>query len=297
MKAQTEMEVWVIDQSKEALHVAKERCEQIELTTPKTVHYAETIDGLPTSLDFVVVATGSKPRAAIVKSLLSHSSVKYLVLEKFLFTRICDYDEIGTLLKEKGVKCWVNCARRMDECYIKIRDLMDQDKPVSMEYCGQNWGMCCNSVHFIDIWMYMAGNSPFEVDMTEVEPHILESKRICYIELMGKETFKSVDGDQLTLVCSDKYEEKSVVKITNGVKEIIVDEAKGEWYYNGETHQDRLYYQSEMTGMLADEIFNTGDCHLVAYDNSADYHKPYLLAVMNFVNKLQGTMNDSCPIT
>lgn len=297
MRGKTEMEIWVIDQSKESLKIAKSRCDEIEQASPKVVHYAETVDVLPDTLDLVIVATGSKPRAAIVKILLAHSKVKYMVLEKFLFTRMSEYDEIGALLYEKGVKCWVNCARRMDDCYIKIKNLIEQDKPLKMEYVGPNWGMCCNSVHFIDLWMYMAGNSPYKVDMNEVESRILNSKRQGYIELIGKEFFKSEDGDLLTLSSLEIYTDVPVVKIENAGKVIIVNEAKGEWYYNGQTHYDRLYQQSEMTGMLADEIFETSNCKLVDYTSSAEYHKPYLRAVIDFVNKIQGTNFDSCPIT
>ena len=131
--AQSEMGIWVIDASEESLKVAKERCEAVESKTPKTVHYEQNIDVLPQNLDLVIVATGSKPRASIIKALLAHSTVSYLVLEKFLFTRLQDYDEIEALLKEKGVKSWVNCPRRMWPSYEAIKKLINKDKPVSFE--------------------------------------------------------------------------------------------------------------------------------------------------------------------
>lgn len=297
MKARNEMEVWVIDQSCDSLQVAKERCEQVEKTTPKIVNYADSIDKLPDSLDLVIVATGSKPRAAIVKSLLAHSRVRYAVLEKFLFTKLAEYDEVAELLSSNHVKCWVDCTRRMFECYADVRSLIDQSKPVVMEHYGQNWGLCCNTVHFIDLWMYLAGDSPFDVDLSEVEPRVLESKRKGYIEINGKETFVSKDGDKLTLACYDTYEGDSSIRIENASNLIVVDEAKRQWSYNGEMHDARFYMQSEISGKMADEILEKGESRLVDYLSSAEYHKPYLMAVMDFMNKIQGWESDSCPIT
>lgn len=296
--AQSEMEIWVIDASEESLKVAKERCEAVESKTPKTVHYAQNIDALPQSLDLVIIATGSKPRASIIKSLLSKVSVSYLVLEKFLFTRLQDFDDIEVLLKEKGVKSWVNCPRRMWPSYEAIKKLINQDKPVSFEFAGQNWGMCCNSIHLVDIWMCLAGDTQFAVDLSEIEPQIFESKRPGYIELLGKETFRSSNGDYLSLSCFSDYDGDINVKISNDGNEISLNEGTGVWSINGgEEHQDKTPFQSGLTGIVADEILTTGGCRLTPYSMSSQYHKPYLQAVMQFVNKLQGNDSDSCPIT
>lgn len=295
--AQTEMEIWVIDSCEESLKVAKERCEAVESKTSKTVHYAQNIDDLPQNLDLVIIATGSKPRASIIKSLLSKVSVRYLVLEKFLFTRLHDFDEIEALLKEKGVKCWVNCPRRMWPSYEAIKKLVVPEKPVIIEYCDLDWGMCCNSVHLIDIWMSLAGNCQFDVDLSAVEPRVMESKRSGYIELFGKEVFRSLNGDVLVQTCLHEYSGNTDVIIQNDDNVFIVNEGSGVWSVNGNEHQTKTPYQSGLTGILADEIITTGDCRLTPYSISSQYHKPYLQAVIQFVNKLQGSDSDSCPIT
>lgn len=297
MTAQTEMEVWVVEQSCESLKIAKERCEQITQASNKTVHYNESIDELPEVLDFVIVATGSKPRASIVKALLEHSTVKYIVLEKFLFTKMKDYDEVGNLLKEKNVKCWVNCPRRMWPVYEEIKKLINPNEPVMMIHNGKNWGLCCNTVHRIDLWMFLAGDCDFMVDMTGVEPKVVESKRNGYIELLGTEKFESVNGDKMELGSFMEYDGPTGRVIRNAGNEIVVEEEKGKWFFNGEEHTSATPFQSGLTGILADEILNTGDCRLSPYSVSIKYHKPYLKAAIDFVNKVQGTMNDSCPIT
>ena len=297
MSAKTEMNVWVIDQSIESLNIAKERCSQVNPLTPKIVSYAESIDALPPKLDLVIVATGSKPRAAIVKSLLEHSIVTYLVLEKFLFTRIQDFYDIDILLEKKGVKCWVNCPRRMWPVYDTIKQFINPNKPVFMLNEGNDWGMCCNSVHSIDLWMFLAGDSPFIVNMSEVEPEIKNSKRKGYIELLGKEIFLSENGDAMILGSYADYSGDSKRIILNDGNEIIVKEGEGKWFINGKEYKVNIPFQSGLTGILADEIFETGDCRLTPYKISVQYHEPYLKAVIDFVNKVQGVEHDSCPIT
>ena len=295
--AQTEMEIWVIDASKESLQVAKERCEQVEAKSIKEIYYAQTIESLPEQLDFVIIATGSKPRASIIMSLLARSTVKYLILEKFLFPRLQDYDDISKLLAENGVKCWVNCPRRMWPSYQKIKQLIDPEKPVLIEKNGKDWGMCCNSVHFIDIWMYLAGDCQISVNLDNLIPEVQESKRRGYIELFGKECFSSINGDILSLSCYFNYEGNSYISIKNAGNTIIIDESSGVWSFNGEEHIDKTPFQSGLTGILADEILISGKCQLSSYRVSSQYHKPYLKEVMHFVNKLQGCDSDSCPIT
>lgn len=295
--AQSEMEIWVIDASEESLSIAKDRYDAVESKAKKIVHYENQVDALPYELDLVIIATGSKPRASIIKSLLSQCRVKYLVLEKFLFTRLQDFDDIASLLEEKKVKCWVNCPRRMWPAYEEIKKRINVEEPVHLEYCDQNWGMCCNTVHNIDIWMYLAGDCRFNVDLSGVEPQIVESKRKGYIELLGKETFDSENGDKMSLCSIMEYEGVTTVKIQNAGKVYMVDEVKGSWFCDGEEHLTKTPYQSSLTGILADEIFTTGECRLSPYSISEQYHKPYLKAVMQFVNKIQGIDSDSCPIT
>lgn len=297
MKAQTEMKIWVVDQSADSLAISKGRCEEITPTTKKEVLFFNSIENLPEELDLVIVATGSKPRATIVKALLSHSKVNYLVLEKFLFTRLCEYDEIAALILEKNVKCWVNCPRRMSDEYIEINKKINPNEPVIMEFQGKDWGMCCNSVHFIDIWMYLAGDSPISVDLSEVEPRVVESKRAGYIELLGKEKFSTENGDRLILGSYEDYTNSSAIKILNAGNTILIDSANKVWSFNGQSHSYKQVFQSDRTGTLADELLENGDCRLVRFNESVEYHKPYLSAVIEFVNKIQGTKHDSCPIT
>ena len=133
--------------------------------------------------------------------------------------------------------------------------------------------------------------------MSEVEPEIKNSKRKGYIELLGKEIFLSENGDAMILGSYADYSGDSKRIILNDGNEIIVKEGEGKWFINGKEYKVNIPFQSGLTGILADEIFETGDCRLTPYKISVQYHEPYLKAVIDFVNKVQGVEHDSCPIT
>lgn len=292
-----EMNIWVMDSNPESLEIAEQRYNQVQDINKKDVHYIQNIDLLPDYLDLVIVATGSKPRALITKKLLDKSKVQNLILEKFLFPRLSDYDEIGELLLLKNCNCWVNCPRRMFEHYYEIKKIMVPGQ-TTMNFEGQDWGLCCNTIHFLDIFMYLTNSKLYSVDISGLKPSIIQSKRNGYIELLGTVKFETDKEDELQLSSLETFDKDACVRILNGQNKIIIQESgDGVWTLNGEKHPFRALYQSQLTGTLADELFDTGTCRLTPYSQSAEYHKPFLSALIAFVNKIQGWDNDSCPIT
>ena len=296
--AQTEMEIWVIDASNESLEVAKERCEAIDATTPKKVHYAQTIEELPEEMDLVIIATGSKPRASIIKSLLLRCTVKNLVLEKVLFPLLSDYDEIGNLLKEKDVKCWVNCPRRMYGMYQQIAAMINKKLPLSMVYEDENWGMCCNSIHEIDIFMYLTGDTSYIIDTSKVNNEIETSKRSGYIEMTGSLKVTTPKGNELVLTSENGFKGKSGITILNGATKFFIDETHGFWDEGEERHEFKMPYQSQLSGILADDVLIKGNCSLSTFEQSTSYHKPFIAALLEkYNNIIKDKENKLLPIT
>lgn len=291
------MEIWVIDNNNDSLRIAEERYNDIEAVSSKSAHFINDIRELPKELDFVVVATGSKPRAAIVKSLLSHSTVKNLILEKVLFPKLSEYDEIGNMLKSKGVKCWVNCPRRMFGYFQDVKNMLDVSQKVTMINEGKDWGLCCNAMHMIDIFMYITGEEQFIMNTSDLIPVILDSKRPGYIEINGSLSIKTPNDHLLKLVCLPNYIGTGINKITNGKLSISIEESKGMMSVMENKYNIHMPYQSEMTGLLADMVLKTGFCPLTTYEKSAAYHKTFIKAILDYYNKVQGTHSDLCPIT
>lgn len=291
-----ELDIWVYDLSDESLKVAEERYNQIE-SENKTAHFVTSIDSVPTELDVVIVASSSKPRYAIVTQLLAKHTVKFMVLEKFLFPKLSDYIEIAQLFKEKNVATWVNCPRRMWDGYAFIDSVIDHTKPLEYIYEGGEWGMCCNTIHFVDIFMKLNGQDKFEVNIDNLVQEVVDSKRAGYVEIHGTEIFSSEDGSKLTLTSVVDYDGEPHPIIKNGENIIEYYEGKGEIYVNGKKKVVPVHYQSGLSGILVDELLDKGNCRLATYEQSAFYHVAYLNRIAPFINKIKGWTSDSCPIT
>ena len=290
-------EIWVMDKSIESLNVAKQRYEQVEAIGEKQLHLTQNIEGLPQTLDFVVVATGSMPRASLVKTLLAHSDVKYMILEKVLFPKLEEYDEIGSLIKEKGVKTWVNCARRMFGVNHEVARMLDSS-PISMIFEGTDWGLCCNSIHLIDLFLMFANEDTYTLDTSELLPIVENSKRKGYIEFYGALNIRTPKGSSLRLVChKEKSDKTPQIDIIQNELHVIINEGKGVLNVNGNESTFRLPFQSETTGTYADMLLKMGHCSLTPFEMSTRYHKVFIGELLNFYNKVNGTESDLLPIT
>ena len=295
--ASTPLSITVLDNSEESLKIARERYESVVAIGEKDVQFVKKIDDLPGALDLVIIATGANPRAAIVKSLLAHSTVRYMILEKVLFIKLSDYEEISALLNEKDVICWVNCPRRMFGSYSIIKDRLNYSKPIIMEYVGKDWGLCCNSMHFIDVFLYLTQEENYSICSDDIENRIYESKRPGYIEMNGVLHIKTEKGNALTLSSLVNGTQQGRVEIKNGLDYFALDEVAGILTLDGKTVKVDTPYQSQTTGILADEILRTGFCPLSSYNLSAKYHKVYIENMLERYNIITGENSDILPIT
>ena len=295
--ASSPLSITVMDSSEESLKIAKERYESFHLIGEKHVQFITSMEALPLQLDLVIVATGSKPRASIVKNLLSHSAVRYMILEKVLFTQLYEYDEIGSLLRDKNVCTWVNCPRRMFGSYSLIKNRIDYSKPLKFEFIGGEWGLCCNTMHFIDVFMFLTQEDVFTINTDDIEKQIYASKREGYIEMMGSLRISTERGSEMLLTSSKSYSGQPRVEIKNGFNYFSLNESNGILVIDGKEIKVPTPYQSQTSGMLADSILSTGFCPLSLYDKSAMYHKVFISALLEKFNEITGKETKQLPIT
>lgn len=293
------LSITVVDCCVESLNIAKERYEAIEKIGEKGIRYVNEIDELPKLLDLVIVATGSKPRASIIKGLLKHSEVRYLVLEKVLFTTLSDYDDIELLLEKNDVRAWVNCPRRLLGSYSYIKNKLQLSEPIKMDYIGKDWGLCCNAMHFIDIFMYLVREELYDINTDGVESMIYESKRSGYIEMKGTLRIKTERGNELLLSSVSECEQSGIVHISDNFNHFILYESKGILAVEGEEKELKVEtpFQSQLTGLLADIILKTGCCPLSTYKESAQYHRLFITKMLEKYNEISGKESKELPIT
>ncbi len=291
------LSITVVDSSETSLAMARARYDVVPCIGEKSVRFVSRIELLPSELDLVIVATGSIPRAGIIKTLLDICSVRYLILEKVLFPMLAQYDEVEVLLKEKDVKCWVNCPRRMFGFYRELKTLLDPSAPVEMTMGNKDWSLCCNGIHFIDLFMFLTGAEQYSTRCDGLDRVIHQSKRSGYVEMTGTLEVETPDGGQLTLVSKSDFSGVPGIIIKNGRKQFHIDEQSGIWSEDGQEKTIKIPYQSQLTGVLSDLLLLTGSCLLTPYKISAAYHKAFLTALLPFYNEINGEESELLPIT
>lgn len=284
-KSRHDLEIYVVDSNRESLLIAESRYNQIKAGGIHTPHFLTGIDGLPPHIDLAIIATSSLPRFEVMKELLSKRTVGVLILEKFLFPKFGQYESARQIIEREGVTVLVNCPRRMYPAYDIIGNAIDRSKTISMVKRAPDWGLCCNAIHYIDIFMQLSGQSEFKVDTTGLLPEIVPSKRPGYIELYGTLRISTPRGDILELTSTD-WEDKNILTIDNDRLHVEIDEAGGKTLSNGVEHYTPVIYQSDLSGEVTDLILDGKIPGLTPYDESRRYHEILFQGLASFVRRL-----------
>lgn len=297
-KAQIPMNIFVLDASEESLAICEQRYNEIaENELVEKILFTTQWDLLPKNIDIAIVATGSKPRCAIIHELVEHHHCRQLILEKFLFPKMSQYDEISELFRQNKVQAWVNCSRRYFDGYHKLRQLLINDGPVHFVMEGKNWGLCCNSIHFIDLFAYLSGSKHIDFDCSGIDSEIYESKRSGYIEMTGTIKGFANNGSDLQISSYAEYEGVSKLSVMSQHHTVDIYEGQNKMLVDGAEWELGLSYQSDLTGKYTQDIITTHDLSLATYEESALLHQQILPCFQDIFNKLMGTQSDLCPIT
>ena len=138
-------------------------------------------------IDLVIISTCADVRFNVAYELINNNNITSIIFEKFLFLEEQHYDIISKLLIKKNINAWVNCTRRLYELYHYIKNKLDQtntDKStIQMYVIGEEWQLCSNSVHFLDIYNYLSNNIYDELLIKDVE--IIDSTRSSFYDMYG----------------------------------------------------------------------------------------------------------------
>lgn len=290
--------ITVVETSPKSIEITRQRILELNLHKHAGVSFVDNIKKLPNEIDFAVIATGAAQRLIILKSLLKHTSVKYLLLEKILFQSINDYTEAKKIIDEQNVIVWVNCPRRMFEFYAILKLKLDKENPLIMKVTGGNWGLACNAIHFIDIFSFMTDSKVISIMTDELEHQIYPSKRTDCIEIYGRLNVIFDNGHNLILDCCHN-DIAMDINISSVDGEFKIDESKGYILFNDEnTNIDVLVkYQSELSKLVAEQAIDLGKTKLTSFEESCEQHIPLINALLSFYKKVQNLETSILPIT
>lgn len=303
-KSEIPISIEVVEPFAGSRETAKLRFEEIPSNTNiKNISFYESINQLSNELDLVIIATNADVRFKIIEELLKSRKVFNLVLEKVLFQKIEEYKLTDKLLKESNTKCWVNHPRRMFPFYQKLKKELKNASRIHFNISGGNWRLGCNGLHFLDCFSFLCENNNLELNLNLLEKEIYETKRSGFKEVNGL-LCGNFDKSTFSINCFPNNLSPVQFNITSDTLNILIDETSG-WYKiseknnNWENIEDKekiIYFQSELTNLLINDIFNN-DCKLPTYDEAMKLHLIYLTNIINHINTFSNTKYDYCPIT
>jgi len=270
--------IYIIDTSETSLNSGR-----LFINTIKNVNikflFSNNINDLPNYLDFVVISTNSDIRLHVIKKLLVKCKVTYLLLEKVLFQKPEEYYECSEILIKNNVNTYVNCPMRTYEVFKSIKIFFKNDLIRLMTINGGEWGLACNSIHYIDLFSYLVDEIPSNFT-TYLDKQIYASKRNNFIEFNGnisaKTTSAKLDINSCFLGLPNK-----MISIIGTKKYCTYDEQNGSVQMYKENNLIHNYkfsapYQSALTLSIFESLLNTEKCELIKFCDSVELHLPFI---------------------
>jgi|TARA_B110000902_G_scaffold263044_1_gene341292 predicted dehydrogenase len=292
--------ITVVDPNPDSLDRARNRLLEVSNSSSNVFFTSEMPVG--ESFDLAIIATSADVRLAAFEWLLKQNNLKNVIFEKVLFQSAAQIQQCTELLEMHAIQAWVNCPRRAYPSYKQLKSLIKEDPLVSMVVTGSNYGLACNGIHFVDLFVYLSG--PKAVVMKqELDHELFESKRRGCFEVFG--SFNATTTDSILSVSCDNMTQHMSYKIeliTKHTRYLIDELAQNMRVYNVDnellsTTVFTVPPQSQLSHLLASEIILKNQCDLTTYSESALLHEQYLTVFFEHFNFLEPDRFDVCPIS
>lgn len=303
--------IQLVDPSQNSLDIACQRFYSVYQEDQKniTLETFNTIHDINQHQDVVIVATDAIVRSAVVKDLIQSKKIQAMIFEKVLFQAENEYYEIDALLKTKNIPVWVNCVLRATKFFRSLKTLLEKDKNIKIKVEGNDWGLACNSIHFLDLFSFLTGCCDFEFTDVSFDQVIDDPKRPKSKEFIGEMTGKNSKGHQFSMNCKESNADSKNIRgiktihIENGTRHhrIIVYPNQVKYRDLMETNEkettEPLPLQSEITHRLIEDIIKNASCKLPKYSESMTLHLCLIRTFLDHLSKITGKKITRCPIT
>ena len=238
----------------------------------------ETVVSLPKKLDLAIIATNANDRLSLVKAILNRRVISNLILEKLVFNKTEEFRILDDYTRDLSVNILVNFPRRMVKFYQHMKFILKDEKNITFNVYGGNWGLASNLVHFLDVFQYIT-NAQQNVKTSIFDISPISSKREGYVEFLGEIEFEFKNATFNAK--SDPLESsKHFIEIKSKNIQIFIDEVdQYAIVTSGNTEEQmdlKIPYQSYLSKVFVDQLFNTKKCDLPSYREASLTHLIYL---------------------
>ena len=295
--------IHVIDPSEESLKIAADLFNSSDPSDCLKIKTYKKIQDLPSiKIDVAIIATNSLIRSKVIEDLINHTSIDYLILEKFLFPKLEDYTKIDSILEINKIKAWVNCPRRMYPIYQELKKQISG--PTTFNFTGSNWGIGCNGIHLLDLVAFLSQQNNFVLDNSLMDKDLVKSKRDGYIDFTG--TLKGYTSDLKNTFTFNSYADEGTrftISFQNKHLHFIINEPLKKIIilntidYSIEEKDIIVPFQTNLTIKVVEQLLDNGNCDLTTYNESQQLHKLLLKEFLDIVNYHNESKTDLCPVT
>ncbi len=134
------------------------------------------------NFDFAIISTNSIERYKAFKSLIEKNQIKFILLEKFIFSKIIEYKKFSKFFKKYNKKIMVNSfgSYLYKNCGIKKKE----KKPVNIFVTVKEGTLFTGMIHYFDFF-YLFTKKKIKIDLSKIKK-IINSKRSNYFEGLGE---------------------------------------------------------------------------------------------------------------
>tara|TARA_B100000212_G_scaffold342563_1_gene330642 strand:- start:6754 stop:7722 length:969 start_codon:yes stop_codon:yes gene_type:complete len=293
-------ELHCVDPSQASIEFSKSRLPSISPNHESRLNFYTEIDSLPAHLDLAIIATSSNVRLGVLEQLSKTKFIKNLILEKVLFQKLSHLKKAERILNDHKISAWVNCPRRQWPIYQEVRQLLLEKKGIKFYLSGQNWGLACNSIHYLDIFGWMSSSHLKSIDISELDRKILKSKRQGFVEFAGTISATFTNHNKMSLTSTQKQQDLLVEIESEGLK-IKINESTGDLEVisdeNSYSKSFLLPYQSDLTNLYVEQILGKHEVSLPDYSYSSAQHSTMLKAFIDHLSGINKRHIEHCPIT
>lgn len=213
-------EIFIFDNSKKKIFDILKKYKN------KNIKKIENLKDIKKKIDFTIVATNADQRHRVLYNLIKYCKINYVLLEKVVFQKLIYFKKFTKISKDKKIKFIINYPRRLwDFFQIIKKEIKISQSKFEISFKGQNWGLCCNTVHFIDLLFFLSYEKITDVKSYPfLQKKIYNSKRKNFYELKGKINYECNNGNKLTISDEKKnYKNSLIIKFQNFIYQIELD--------------------------------------------------------------------------
>jgi hypothetical protein len=299
-KYNKQINVFGLDPSTKSLNNAEKLWNEIISTgNNHKLNLIQNYSQIPNEIDLAIISTTANVRLKVIKELIEQFHIRAWILEKVLVQSPEDLNELEKNLLNV-TSAWVNCGYRAMLMHQKLRSIISNQAPIEV-YAGKgDWGLACNTVHFLDLMTWWSGETLLKIDTSNLDNTWVKSKRRGFWEISGTLKANYSNGSKLVLEsCLDGELGNSPMKIKTIKGEWIVDDllegfAKGPSGVCLPIMEERV---SDLSTNLVKSILENGQCDLPNVNDSVHIHRIFLTAMLDHWNKNSIKINNYVPIT